>query len=510
MLVIGHVAALLVSTTVPSVAKVTTVDTMARTTRFEIRSDTRVNLHHFLLDWASAEAGRWPEYAPPITERENWRGALNPEEQRSWSAAVAAYATAVGRSLLFDAGLLAVRDWAAGARERERIPAGDRALAAALEAVLPIYRRHWWSSHDAANRSWIAAVTPTLALVESEMATRLEAAYGGRWPRELVSIDIVAYANDVGAYSTGGRITIASGTPGLGMPQSVELVFHEASHTDGLEGPLRRNLAMAFRSAGGAEPDRFWHDMIFYTAGEVTRIVLARHGQPGYQHYGSLGVYRRGERWPAQLQALAKDWTPFLESGSAGAEARRAALEALARSMTRGLAATPAPVRLTVVAQADSFTNAARAYQEIWDADGARIIAAMERISGLRFASREYADTVIVARVTEAVSMSGYRDTPMTLRASYPTDTKKATLIHELGHRLQSNLFRQNEQSHPYLFLWLYDTWVALYGQPFADEQVAVERARRGPYPAAWDFALGMSAAERASRWRAIVAERQR
>lgn len=341
MLVIGHVAAFVLTTAVPSV---TAMDTVSRTARFELRSEPLVNLHHFLLDWASAEAGQWPQYAPPITERENWRATLNPEEQRSWSAAVEAYATAVGRSLLFDEGLLAVRDWAAGARARERIPVGDRALAAALEAVLPVYRRHWWSSHDAVNRSWIAAVTPTLALVESEMVTRLEAAYGGRWPRALVPIDIVAYANDVGAYSTGGRITIASGTPGLGMPQLVELVFHEASHTDGLEGPLRRNLAGAFRAAGGAEPDRFWHDMIFYTAGEITRLVLARNGQPGYQHYGSLGVYRRGERWAAQLPALARHWTPFLEAGSTDAAARRSALEALARSITRGLSATPAPI----------------------------------------------------------------------------------------------------------------------------------------------------------------------
>lgn len=311
-------------------------DTTTRTARFELRSEPRISLHHFLLDWASAEAGQWPQYAPPITERETWRATLNTEEQRSWTAALEAYATAVGRSLLFDVGLLAVRDWASGARSRELIPVGDRPLAAALESVLPLYRRHWWPSHDAVNRAWIAAVTPTLALVEAQVVTRLEAAYGGRWPRELVPIDIVAYANDVGAYSTGGRVTIASGTPGLGMPQAVELVFHEASHTDELERPLRSNLAAAFKSAGGAEPDRFWHDMIFYTAGEVTRIVLAQHGQPGYEHYGSLGVYRRGQRWPNQLQLLAKDWTPFLESGSADAQARRGALEALARNMTRG------------------------------------------------------------------------------------------------------------------------------------------------------------------------------
>ena len=40
----------------------------------------------------------------------------------------------------------------------------------------------------------------------------------------------------------------------------------------------------------------------------------------------------------------------------------------------------------------------------------------------------------------------------MHLRASYPLDTKKATLIHELGHRLQSDLFHHDEDDHKYLF----------------------------------------------------------
>ncbi|MEX2282584.1 MAG: hypothetical protein WEE89_08875 [Gemmatimonadota bacterium] len=40
---------------------------------------------------------------------------------------------------------------------------------------------------------------------------------------------------------------------------------------------------------------------------------------------------------------------------------------------------------------------------------------------------------------------------------------------------------------HEVLFLWIYDVWTTLWGKQFADEQVMVERARRGPYPRAWD-----------------------
>jgi hypothetical protein len=155
-------------------------------------------------------------------------------------------------------------------------------------------------------------------------------------------------------------------------------------------------------------------------------------------------------------------------------------------------------------AQSDSFATARDEYDAIWRAEGRRIVATMERVSGLRFDSPPYADTSIVAVVFEGVSNSGFRDDPMHLRASYPPDTKKATLVHELGHRLQVGVARQNEDEHEILFLWLYDTWVALWGRQFADAQVLVERARRGPYPKAWDAALALDSAGRAVRFRML------
>jgi hypothetical protein len=158
---------------------------------------------------------------------------------------------------------------------------------------------------------------------------------------------------------------------------------------------------------------------------------------------------------------------------------------------------------LNFVPDTDSFSPSTREYQQLWAAEGDRIVRVMEKVSGLKFR-----DTAITVIVYEGVSFSGYRDRPMRMRASYPPDTKKATLIHELGHRLQSGLFKRDEEEHGPLFLWLYDVWVELYGREFADAQVEVEKRRRGPYPKAWDDALALSPAERASRWRAIVAER--
>jgi hypothetical protein len=162
-------------------------------------------------------------------------------------------------------------------------------------------------------------------------------------------------------------------------------------------------------------------------------------------------------------------------------------------------------VRISFVPQSDSFAAAARDYSQRWAVEGDRIVREMENVT---FVYPAFADTAITANVFEGVSNSGYRESPMRLRASYPADTKKATLIHELGHRLQAGLFRRDEEEHGPLFLWIYDVWVKLYGQQFADAQVAVERARGGPYPKAWDEALALSANDRAARWHALVAER--
>lgn len=320
----------------PTAAPQQPLVTVTTTGRFTLRSDARVALHHFLIDWATADAGEWPPYALPLRERENWETVLDPSERRVWAAAVEAYRATLGRSLLFDEGMVAVRDRAAGVEDGPSIPAADQPLADALASALPVYRRHWWPAHDERNRAWIASVAPRLDLVEDEIIARFEAAYGGRWPDTRTPIDVMVYANDVGAYSTNGRLTISSVHRGNQMPQAIEMIFHEASHTDEMEQPLRAALTAAFQAAGGAEPDRFWHDVIFFTSGDLTRLVLAAHGQPGYQHYGSFGVYRRGERWRTELPALEGHWRPFLESRAGDADARQMALQAVAGEMLTG------------------------------------------------------------------------------------------------------------------------------------------------------------------------------
>lgn len=156
-------------------------------------------------------------------------------------------------------------------------------------------------------------------------------------------------------------------------------------------------------------------------------------------------------------------------------------------------------VGMTFIAQDQTFAGAAETYRQLWAAEGSTIVAAMERATGLTFQ-----ETHVRAVVFEGVSRSGAGDSPMYLRASYPADVKKATLVHELGHRLIAQLRNRpgDLDEHRVLNLFLYEVWESLWGRAFADEQVQVESGRRGlyDYEGAWRWALSLSKDQRASR----------
>lgn len=157
---------------------------------------------------------------------------------------------------------------------------------------------------------------------------------------------------------------------------------------------------------------------------------------------------------------------------------------------------------ITFSPESEKFAQATKDYQAIWSGEGKRIIEAMESFSGLKFEDQE-----VRVIVYEGISFSGMRNIPMKLRASYPSNIKKATVIHELGHRLIAGIRKTKEMDeHRVLFLILYDIWEKLYGKDFADDAVAVEKTRKGlyDYESAWKWALSLRKEERAARFKAL------
>jgi hypothetical protein len=161
---------------------------------------------------------------------------------------------------------------------------------------------------------------------------------------------------------------------------------------------------------------------------------------------------------------------------------------------------------LEFVPQEPAFSEPVKQYEAIWESEGERIVNALEAATGLRLEAGP-----IRAIVCECVSFSGYRETPMQLRASYPDATKRGTLVHELSHRLISDVAPESIDQHQVIFLFVYDVWVELWGKEFADGQVVVESGRRGlyDYESAWREALALGAAGRRERWRALLKQWQ-
>lgn len=166
--------------------------------------------------------------------------------------------------------------------------------------------------------------------------------------------------------------------------------------------------------------------------------------------------------------------------------------------LAASLAAAAPPVSFTPVSA--EHAAAADEYRRLWQAEGPRIVAAMEAATGLTFPA-----SAVDAIVSEGRPMASFDGRTIRLRAGYSPAYKKATLVHELGHRLAFTLPRRDGlDDHRLLYLFLYDVWTDLYGPAFADRMASIER-RIGPdYEEAWAWALAMTRTERQARLRAL------
>lgn len=161
------------------------------------------------------------------------------------------------------------------------------------------------------------------------------------------------------------------------------------------------------------------------------------------------------------------------------------------------LAAGAPPLSFTPVEP--RFADDSDGYRALWQAEGAGIVAALERTAGLPFPSAP-----IEVIVNGASTMTALDGRTIRFRAGYSRDFAKATLAHELGHRLALRLPRTAEMDdHRVLYLFLYDAWTDLYGRDFADRMVEIERdfhSTAYDYDAAWRWALSMTRAQRQAR----------
>lgn len=153
-------------------------------------------------------------------------------------------------------------------------------------------------------------------------------------------------------------------------------------------------------------------------------------------------------------------------------------------------------IEVVFVAESE-FQSGIAEYEELWKEYKKDIMSLMNKYSRLHFKER---DNRIKAILIDGPSHSGAPfKAPMRLRYNYSKDVKLGTLVHELGHRLLVDISRSHPalDSHEILFLILYDVWVELRGEWFANRMVAVEKNRSNRYRELWENALGSTKQER-------------
>ena len=305
---------------------ISTAASVAQSKIFQFENRAWVNLHHFLYVLGRATAGTPDAKRAAVASapQDAATAPLDDDERRIWDGAIAHYIAGLSTlDLVFDDAAIAAtnaiaRTDDASALTAAGVPADTRR---ALNAAMRVYRKHWWPAHADANRRRIAAFDQLVARHGPGLVDRLTRLYGEAWPAAGVRVQIAAYANWAGAYSTRGPLLVVAslplahdGTPGL------EILFHEAMHQwdDQMEARLRRAAIRAgtgSSSAAGTRtgtalsvPDDLSHAMIFYTAGHVTRAVV---GDAHTPYAETSGIWQRGlGRFHAALDA---HWKPYLD-----------------------------------------------------------------------------------------------------------------------------------------------------------------------------------------------------
>lgn len=314
---------------------------------FRFQSRFWPNLHHFAFEQALLTSD------PPITRGSTGEVAstagLSADEAAAWTRTVGFYRDSlIERDLLFDNELLRLdrilADLPADAGPDGLAAAGvPEPLAAVLGEAAPAYRRRWWPTHDERNRRWIAEIEALVERYGGELASGLAAAYRSEWQRQVITVDVLVYANWAGAYTSPDppHLRVSSSLEANQGWGALETVFHEASHT--MVGGRRGAVAEAIREeaerAGVTVPRWLWHAIIFYTTGELVRRALQEDTAVLFVPYAvRTGLWERDEDVRAQFEALREHWEPYLD-GKTGFEPAIAAV--LAELRTTPTSATP-------------------------------------------------------------------------------------------------------------------------------------------------------------------------
>ena len=271
------------------------------------------NLHHFLYVLGrdrNGEPDRTRDAVVGAPKDVEGLAARSDAERAAWESAVAFYAANLSkRDVIFDRQLIAVTRGLAGEPD-------DSTLAGAglepehvdiLRKVAPVYRAVWWTRHRARNVERQREYQALADKYGARAVARLTALYGTAWPATPRTIDLVAYTNWAGAYSTTGPlIEIASIYENTGGAIGLEIMLHESSHQ--WDDAIDERLTLIAAKQAKQVPSGLSHALIWYTTGTVVTEIV-----PGHVPYAvKFGLWNRGAN-SALKPLLDKYWQPYLK-----------------------------------------------------------------------------------------------------------------------------------------------------------------------------------------------------
>lgn len=139
----------------------------------------------------------------------------------------------------------------------------------------------------------------------------------------------------------------------------------------------------------------------------------------------------------------------------------------------------------------EDYTQAVAFFNSFWNKEGNAIISKWQEITKLNFYEKE---------INAVVGNFKSQSHPFSLRFDTDADIKKATLVHELGHRILHKRVKGMRQKtslerHMFLDLVLFDVLTELYGEEFTTKVIAWDshlRKESGSslYEEAWNWTL--------------------
>lgn len=281
-----------------------TESTLAAERLFDFHVGFWVNLHQRLYAESGSRPPRDPLHATAASDQEVWNHAVELYRRR--------YVDRGFLTLLENEELVRTNRRLAPAETSSDLASADLPadLRAALEEAAPVYRQHRWPVDERAGHEFRDRLAPLLARSGSPMARALARAYETPWPNAPIRVDIAAFAGPVGAYTMldPTHITIASGDRRHIGDAALEILFHEASHS--LVRRIEESIARACRAQGKQIPSTLWHEVLFYSTGELTRRQLG----PSYTPYAyQNGLYERNQEWKGVEPLLVQHWPAYLD-----------------------------------------------------------------------------------------------------------------------------------------------------------------------------------------------------